>query len=151
MIDGVKLKELAVIPDERGYLMEILRNDDEIFEQFGQSYITTCYPGVVKGWHHHKEQSDFFACLKGMIKLVLYDNRENSSTKGEVNEFFIGEKRSLMVKIPPFVLHGFKTIGEEMAIILNQPTQPYNIKKPDEYRIPYDSKDVPYDWEIKMG
>ena len=80
MIDGVKTKKLEVIPDERGRLMEILRNDDDVFIQFGQVYITTTYPGVVKAWHLHKEQSDNVACVQGMIKLVLYDPRKQSPT-----------------------------------------------------------------------
>ena len=89
MIHGVVTKKLKVIPDERGRLTEILRSDDELFVKFGQVYTTTAYPGVVKGWHYHKKQTDYFAVVKGMIKLVLYDNRDNSPTNGEVNEFFL--------------------------------------------------------------
>jgi hypothetical protein len=73
MIDGVKTKNLKVVPDERGWLMEILRNDDDIFENFGQVYMTTAYPGVVKGWHLHKKQTDNFTCIHGMMKVALYD------------------------------------------------------------------------------
>ena len=89
MIDGVEVKELRVIPDERGSLMEILRKDDEIFQQFGQVYMTTTYPNVVKAWHYHKIQTDNVTVVKGMLKLVLYDPREGSPTKGEINEFFL--------------------------------------------------------------
>jgi len=151
LIDGVAIKELKRIADERGYVMEILRCDDENFNKFGQSYITTCYPGVVKGWHYHKKQTDFFVCVKGMIKVVLYDKRENSLTKGKINEFFTGEQNPVLIKVPPLVLHGFKTIGSEMAIVLNHPTLPYNHKSPDEYKLPYNASDIPYNWEIKMG
>ena len=70
-IDGVWIKDLKVIPDERGRLMEILRADDEAFEKFGQVYLSPTYPGVVKGWHFHKQQDDFFACVRGMVKLGL--------------------------------------------------------------------------------
>jgi len=91
MIKEVRLKELKVIPDERGRLMEILRADDEVFEKFGQVYMTTAYPGVVKAWHYHKKQDDNMAVVKGMMKIVLYDGRKDSSTYGEVNEFFLGE------------------------------------------------------------
>ena len=86
MIDSVAVKQLKVIPDERGRLMEILRADDAIFAGFGQVYLTTTYPRVVKAWHYHKNQDDYIACVKGMIKLVLYDAREASSTQGEINE-----------------------------------------------------------------
>lgn len=91
-IEGVKLKNLKVIPDERGWLMEILRCDEEIFDKFGQVYITTAYPGVVKGWHYHKIQTDNFTCIRGMMKVVLYDSREDSPTYGNIMELFVGRR-----------------------------------------------------------
>lgn len=160
-IAGVITKPLKVIPDERGRLMEILRADDPLFEKFGQVYMTTTYPGVVKGWHYHKIQSDHFAVVFGMIKLVLWDARDEalghgyvgprSATAGLVNEFFIGEHNPLLVKIPPFIMHGFKGIGEREAIVINTPTEPYNYATPDEYRLaPHDSG-IPYDWTRHDG
>src|SRR5919106_6513398 len=90
-IHGVKTKSLRVIPDERGWLMEILRADDaEFFTKFGQAYISATYPGVVKAWHYHREQVDHFACVAGMVKLVLIDTRPDSRTNGAINEFFVG-------------------------------------------------------------
>jgi dTDP-4-dehydrorhamnose 3,5-epimerase len=150
MIDGVRTKILRVIPDERGRLMEILRSDDDLFIRFGQVYMTTAHPGVVKGWHYHKKQVDHFAVVKGMIKLVLCDRRENSSTRGEINEFFLGEHNPLLVQIPALVLHGFKCVGGEEAIVINCPTEVYNHRAPDEFRIDPFSPEVPYDWAIKM-
>jgi dTDP-4-dehydrorhamnose 3,5-epimerase len=85
-----------------------------------------------------------------MLKLVLYDAREKSATSGEVNEFFLGIHNPLLVHIPPGVYHGWKCIGWEEAIVVNCPTDPYNYEQPDEYRVAYDSPDVPYDWEIQM-
>jgi len=146
MIQGVLTKILKVIPDERGRLMEILRADDELFSKFGQVYITTAYPGVVKGWHYHKKQTDHFSVVKGMIKLVLYDSRIDSSTKGEFNEFFLGEHYPMLVKIPPLVMHGFKCISQEEAICINVPTEPYDYTQPDEFRIDPHQNDIPYDW-----
>ena len=146
MIQGVLTKILKVIPDERGRLMEILRADDELFGKFGQVYITTAYPGVVKGWHYHKKQTDHFSVVKGMIKLVLYDSRVDSSTKGEINEFFLGEHYPMLVKIPPLVMHGFKCISQEEAICINVPTEPYDYTQPDEFRIDPHQNDIPYDW-----
>jgi dTDP-4-dehydrorhamnose 3,5-epimerase len=150
MIHGVRTKLLRPIPDERGRLMEILRSDDDLFLRFGQLYMTTAYPGVVKGWHYHKKQIDNFAIVKGMIKLVLYDGREDSPTRGEVNEFFLGQHNPLLVQIPTHVLHGFKGVGTEEAIVINCPTEPYNRETPDEFRVDPFSPEVPYDWSLKM-
>lgn len=149
MIQGVRTKALKVIPDERGRLMESLRCDDEIFLKFGQAYITTAYPGVVKGWHYHKIQVDNFVPVKGMFKVVLYDDRASSPTRGEVNEFFIGVHNPILLQIPVLVLHGFKAIGTEEAIMLNLPTEPYRHDTPDEYRVEPRSPAVPYDWSLK--
>jgi len=151
MIDRVKVKKLRVIPDERGRLMEILRNDDEIFQQFGQVYMTTTYPNVVKAWHYHKIQTDNVAVVKGMIKLVLYDPREGSPTKGEVNEFFIGEHNPLLVQIPPEVYHGWMCISEQEAIAVNCSTEVYNREEPDEYRVHPHENAIPYTWVRKDG
>ncbi len=151
MIDGVEIKQLRVIPDERGFLMELLRSDDPMFKKFGQVYLTTVYPGVVKGWHYHKLQTDFFAVIKGMARVVLYDRREDSKTYGTVMELFMGEQNPMLIKIPPFVYHGMKGIGAEPAYIINCPTELYNYQNPDEYRIdPYDQS-IPYDWRLKEG
>ena len=150
MIDGVKIKKLQRHADERGCLTEILRRDDEIFVEFGQIYASVNYPGVIRAWHYHKKQDDFFAVVKGMAKVVLYDAREGSPTRGEVNEFFPGEQNMILLKVPIGVYHGYKTIGVEPSILLNLPTQPYDPSDPDEYRLPHDSPEVPYDWAIKM-
>lgn len=151
MIDGVIVKQLKVIPDERGYLMEMLRRDEEIYQGFGQTYVTACYPGVVKGWHYHHKQTDHFVCVSGMAKVVLYDSREGSATKGQVQEFFMGERNPILLKIPPLVMHGFKAIGTRMALIINIPTEVYNYREPDEHRVAWDSPDIPYDWSLKNG
>lgn len=151
MIEGVKVKRLRVVPDERGRVMEILRCDDPMFTQFGQVYMTTTYPKVIKAWHMHKFQEDNIAVVKGMLKLALYDPREDSPTKGEVEEFFIGEHNPLLVHIPAGVYHGWKCISESEAIVINTVSRPYNHENPDEHRLPYDTDQIPYDWEIRMG
>ena len=107
LIHGVKTKPLRLIPDERGWLLEILRADDtELFTKFGQVYVSATYPGVVKAWHYHKHQVDNFACVAGMIKLVLVDTRVDSPTSGAVNEFFIGTQNSMLVQVPVFAAEG---------------------------------------------
>lgn len=146
MIEGVKVKKLKIIPDDRGRLMEILRCDDDIFKKFGQVYMTTARPGVVKAWHYHKKQDDNFTCISGKMRLALYDARKNSATHGKVNEFTISLEDPMLVHIPKGVYHGFKCVSDTEAVIINTVTVPYNYKNPDEYRInPYD-KDIPYDW-----
>ena len=147
MIEGVKVKKLKIIPDDRGRLMEILRKDDEVFEKFGQVYITTAYPGIIKAWHYHKLQSDNFTCVTGKIKLTLYDSRKNSSTFKEVNEFVLNLEEPLLVHIPPLVYHGFKCVDNEESIVVNTVTEPYNRQNPDEFRMDPFKNDIDYDWK----
>jgi dTDP-4-dehydrorhamnose 3,5-epimerase len=151
MIDGVTVKQLRLIPDERGRLMEIVRADDKNFTKFGQVYTTTAYPRVVKAWHYHKLQDDNMTVLKGMAKIVLYDDREDSPTRGEVNEFFVGDHNHILIHIPKLVWHGFKCISEDEAIIVNVVTECYNYEQPDEYRKPPHGSDIPYDWSRTDG
>jgi len=151
LIDGVKVKQLRVIPDERGRLMEILRCDDENFVKFGQVYMTTVFPGVVKGWHYHRKQIDNFVVVKGMLKLVLYDDRKDSPTRGEINEFFIGDNNPILVTVPNLVIHGFKGTGVEEAIVINCPSEAYQYEDPDEFRIDPHQSHIPYDWTRKDG
>ncbi len=151
LIKGVRTKVLKVIPDERGRLFEMLRNDDALFRKFGQVYCTTVNPGIVKGWHYHKKQFDNFVCVSGMIKLVAYDMRTTSPTKGLVNEFFIGLHNPLLVQIPPGVLHGFKGLSAPEAVVINVSTEPYHHARPDEYRIDPYQNDVPYNWHQRDG
>lgn len=151
MIEGVKIKELKVIPDERGRLMEILRADDSLFSKFGQVYMTTTYPGVVKAWHKHVKQTDNVACVRGMIKLALYDSREDSPTFKEVNQFYLGIHNPMLVQIPPDIYHGWMCVSEEEAIIVNIPTEVYNYESPDEQRLDPHQNDIPYDWRKKDG
>ncbi len=130
--------------------MEILRADDELFEKFGQVYLSLVYPGVVKGWHAHRIQTDNFAIIRGMAKVVLYDGRADSPTRGEVMELFLGEQNPQLVQIPPGVIHGMKGIGTKTAWMLNIPTEPYNHQSPDEVRRPPDDPAIPYDWRLKQ-
>ena len=151
MIHGVRIKKLRIIPDERGRLMEILRSDDDLFTKFGQVYMTTAYPGVVKAWHYHKVQTDNFAVVHGMMKVVLYDSRDGSPTKGEINEFCVGDLNPALIQIPNLVYHGFKCISEHEAIVINCPTEVYQYAQPDEYRLDPHNNDIPYDWARKDG
>ena len=158
MIHQVQVKELKVLADDRGFLMEMLRVDEPLFDRFGQVYITGCTRGVVKGWHYHKEQTDHFVCVLGRALVVLYDPREGSPTKGQVEEYYLeappgAGRPPILLKIPPYVYHGFTPSGCEEARIINIPTLPYRHDRPDEYRAPWNSTEIPYRWpgEVKTG
>lgn len=146
MIEGVKVKKLKVIADDRGRLMEILRRDDDLFKEFGQVYMTTVLPGVVKAWHYHKKQTDNFTCIKGKMRLGLYDGREGTPTFGKAEEHLISLDDPILVQIPPEVYHGFKCIGDEEAVVINTVTIPYDRDNPDEYRLDAFDNDIPFDW-----
>ena len=151
MIQDVQVKPLKVMADERGRLMEMLRSDDPLFRGFGQVYMTAAYPGVVKAWHYHKKQWDHFVCVRGMAKVVLFDSREQSRTRNEVNEFFMGDHHPILLQIPPLVYHGFKCVSDGEAIIINCPTECYVYDNPDEFRVDPHGNDIPYDWARKDG
>jgi dTDP-4-dehydrorhamnose 3,5-epimerase len=150
-INGVQVKTLRPIPDERGWLMEILRRDEtDLLPAFGQVYVSATYPGVVKAWHYHKAQIDNFACVAGMVKLVLIDTREDSSTRDVVNEFFIGIHNPMLVQVPKLVYHGWKCISTEPSLVVNIPSEPYSRESPDEFRLdPHGT--LAYDWSRKDG
>jgi len=149
IIKGVMVKPLNKIPDERGCIYHMLRCDDPVFEKFGEIYFSIVYPGVIKGWHLHREMTLNYAVIQGTIKLVLYDNRENSPTKDNLMELFIGEKNYCLVKIPPNIWSGFMGIGNKSTIVANCATLPHD---PDEIKriSPY-TKEIPYNWELKNG
>jgi dTDP-4-dehydrorhamnose 3,5-epimerase len=153
LIKGVVVKRLTVNCDERGRLMEMIRADDPDLKniKFGQVYMTTAYPGVVKAWHYHKKQTDHFVCVRGQMKVVLYDNREDSPTHSVINEFVIGDHSPFLIEIPNLVYHGFKCISEYEAIVVNYTTECYDYRVPDEYRVAPHSGEISYDWSRKDG
>ncbi len=151
LIDGVAARRAKVLCDERGRLGEIFRADDPWFERFGQVYFTTTYPGVVKAWHFHKKQTDHFYVVKGMLKVALYDQRDDSPTYGTVNELYIGENCPALVRIPPGIQHGWMCISPKEAYIINVVSEPYNYTQPDEFRTHPHDNDIPYDWTRKDG
>jgi dTDP-4-dehydrorhamnose 3,5-epimerase len=143
-IDGVRVIPLRRIPDERGAVLHMLRNDDEHFESFGEIYFSLVYPGVVKGWHRHHEMGLSYAVPVGMVKLVCYDDRPGSRTHGNVVEIHTGELSYSLVVIPPMVWNGFKGEGTAPALVANCATIPH---RPDEIdRIDPIDNDIPYDW-----
>ncbi len=146
-IEGIIVKQLKKIPDERGTIMHVLRADDPLFKQFGEVYLKKAIPEAISGWHVHKMMTINYAVPIGMIKLVAYDMRKNSPTKGMLNEFFMGEDNYTLVSIPPGVANGFKAYGTKDALIVNCAT---HVHDPSEIiRIDPFSKEIGYDWKIK--
>ena len=149
MIDGVKIIPLKQINDERGKIMHMLKSTDEHFTQFGEIYFSCAWPGTIKAWHIHKSMTLNNAVISGRAKLVLYDDRNDSPTKGELMELFIGEDNYSLGQIPPGILNGYKAFGDKLVILANCATEPHD---PNEilYIDPFNN-DIPYNWELKQG
>jgi dTDP-4-dehydrorhamnose 3,5-epimerase len=150
LIQGIEIRKLEKHADERGFLCEILRKDWDLFEEFTMAYFSTTYPGVVRAWHRHPKtkQIDNMCIIQGMAKIVVYDDRKNSRTKGTVNEFIIGEDNMTLLRIPGECWHGFKALGAKPVILINFPNKLYNNESPDEERLPPDTNKIPYDWKL---
>lgn len=147
MIDGVRLTPLRQILDERGKIMHMLRSDDAHFQEFGEIYFSCVYPGAIKGWHIHSRMTLNYAVPFGHIKFVLYDDRQDSQTRGHVQELFIGPDNYQLVTVPPLVWNGFKGIGSSMAVVANCSTVPHDGAEIDR-KDPFDPS-IPYDWALR--
>ena len=148
-IHDVTVTPLRRIPDERGAVFHMLREDSPVFERFGEIYFSLAYPGVVKGWHQHSRMTLNYAVPVGMVKLVLYDGREDSPTSGVVQELHVGELNYALVTIPPFVWNGFKGEGDKPALVANCATvahDPGEISRMDPFE-----NEIPYDWSLRHG
>ena len=147
MIEGVKVIPLRQILDERGKIMHMLKATDPHFINFGEIYFSCAWPGVVKGWHIHQRMTINNAAIVGRAKLVMYDGRPASPTKGETMELFIGEDNYCLVQIPPGIANGYKAYGDKLVVLANCATEPHD---PAEiiYIDPFDN-DIPYDWSLK--
>ncbi len=146
-IAGVKIVPLNRIPDERGTIYHMLRKDDSHFIQFGEIYFSTIYQDVVKGWHKHREMTLNYACVYGRIKLVLHDDREESPTKGELMEIFLGFDNYSLVVIPPLVWNGQKGMHLPYSIVANCCTHVHDPSR--SMRLDPFKNNIPYDWDIK--
>ena len=149
MIDGVKIVPLRQIVDERGKIMHMLKATDPHFIAFGEIYFSCAWPETVKAWHIHQTMTVNNAVISGRAKLVLYDLREGSPTKGELQEIFLGEDNYVLVQIPPGIANGYKAYGDKMVILANAGTEPHD---PTEMlRMPPDTDEIPYDWARRNG
>ncbi|MBN3041114.1 MAG: dTDP-4-dehydrorhamnose 3,5-epimerase family protein [Candidatus Omnitrophica bacterium] len=148
-IEGVVIKELRKISDERGCIFHMLRRDEPEFEEFGEIYFSMVKPGAVKAWHLHKQMILNYAVICGDIKLVLYDDRTVSSTKGKVFELETGENNYCLIKIPPGIWNGFCGLGNKPSIVANCASlahDPNEIIRIDPY-----SNQIPYKWQKSNG
>ena len=149
MIQGVEVKKLVRHPDDRGFFMEILRDDDELLKRFGQASLSKSYPGVIKAFQYHKRQDDIWFFPVGNAQVVLHDMREDSPTKGETNVFYLGEDNPQIVVIPVGVAHGYRVLGNTPAVIVYFTTESYDPKNPDEYRVAWDDPSIGFDWNTQ--
>jgi len=149
MIEGVLVKPLRQICDERGKVMHMLRADAPEFERFGEIYFSVVYPSAIKAWHLHTEMALNYAVPVGNIKMVLFDDREGSPTRGALMEIFTGPDDYKLVHVPPLVWNGFKGIGTEPALVANCATVAH--RKDEIVRKDPFAADIPYDWALKHG
>lgn len=145
-IDGLIVKPLVRHCDERGFFLEVLRDDDGLLSRFGQSSYTMTYPGIIKAFHWHERQYDLWFMCSGEVRVVLYDLREGSPTYHQVQEIFAGGREPMLIVIPPKVAHGYQVLGNEPACLFYHTTESYDPENPDEGRIPYDDPDIGFSW-----
>ena len=146
MIEGVKITKKNVIVDDRGKILHMLKLTDETYTKFGEIYFSSVKPRIVKAWHYHQLMTLNYAVVKGEVKIVLYDDRSESTTKGKVQEIFISEKNHCLITIPPKIWNGFCSINNDEAIIANCSDIPH--EKTEIKRLPYDDPKFPYNWNI---
>ena len=149
VIHDVVIKKLITHSDDRGYFREILRDDDHLLARFGQSSFSKTYPGVIKAFHWHEHQDDLWYVAEGMARVVLYDRRPDSPTRGVTQVIFAGEDNPLLIYIPIGVAHGFQVLSNKPVMLFYHVTQSYDPQAPDEMRIPFDDPEIGFDWTIK--
>ncbi|MEK6544014.1 MAG: dTDP-4-dehydrorhamnose 3,5-epimerase family protein [Elusimicrobiota bacterium] len=147
MIEGVQVIALKRIPDERGTILHFMSRTDPHFKEFGEVYFSTVYKDALKAWHRHRDMTLNYVCPFGRVKLVIYDERETSKTKGELMEVFLGPDNYSLAIIPPGVWNGFKGLMDPCSVVANCCTHPHDPKR-SERLDPYKNH-IPYDWERK--
>jgi dTDP-4-dehydrorhamnose 3,5-epimerase len=145
-IEGMQVLPLKRIPDERGTIFHMLKRTDPHIDEFGEIYFSSVFRGVVKGWHRHLEMTLNYACVFGRVKVVVYDDRADSSSRGELVEVVLGPDNHSLVIIPPGVWNGFKGMSEPFAIVANCCTHPHDPSRSE--RLDPFENDIPYDWAV---
>jgi len=158
MLPGIKVSEITKHLDERGSFSEIFRQDWPNFietdDKILQANLSYSHPGIIRAWHKHlRGQVDYFITIKGTIKICAYDDKEDSATRGQLDEIISTGDKLQCVRIPGFYYHGYKVMGKEPALLVYLTTRLYDYKNPDEPRIAWDDPSVidprtkkPYDW-----
>ena len=147
MIEGILITKRDQISDDRGKIMHMVRNDDKIFKKFGEIYFSCIYPHKIKAWHMHKKMTLNYAIISGQLKIVLFDDRKKSSTKGTLQEIYMSTENYFLLSVPPLIWNGFKGIGTETSIVANCSDIPHD--KNEMVRMNPNSKKIPYKWELK--
>ncbi len=155
MIQGVKIKNLQLhrdVPDTQqpevppGFLMEVLRADENLLKKFGQSTMTVAYAGMIKGFHSHERQEDLWFMATGRAGVVLYDLRPDSPTYKQTAVVYAGADDYKLIVIPSGVAHGYKVLSAEPVYLFYHTTEPYDPAQPDEKRIPFNDPEIGFDW-----
>lgn len=149
MIAGVKVKKLTKHCDDRGFFTELVRDDENLLDYFGQASMSMSYSGVIKAFHYHEEQDDLWFFPSGNAQVVLYDLRKDSTTFGQTDVYYMGEENPILLLIPKGVAHGYRVLGDKSATIIYFTTKSYNPENPDEKRIAWDDPKIGFKWETK--
>jgi len=149
MIEGVKIKQIKRMCDDRGFFSEIIKFGEDTFQGVKQTSYTETYPGVIKAFHWHKKQWDVWFVASGMAQVVLYDQRKGSKTNGETQVVYAGSENPVLISIPPGVVHGYRVLGPEKVCLFYHTSEPYDPENPDEERIAFDDKKINFDWQTK--
>lgn len=148
-IHDVKIKGIVTHADDRGYLREVLRDDDEMLTRWAQTTVSKAFPGVIKAFHWHKKQDDLWYFVTGNARIILYDRRRDSPTFGETQVIPAGDHNPVTVLIPAGVAHGYQVLGHEPAMLMYHTTRMYDPASPDEERIPYNDPEIGFDWAMQ--
>ena len=144
MIEGVKITKLKILRDQRGSVLTMLRSDSKVYESFGEIYFSTIFYNSIKAWHFHKKAVLNYACIKGKVKLILYDDRKNSKSFGKYDEYILTPKKYFLITIPPLIWSGFKGLYQQESIIANCINLPHDEK--EMIRKDHDDKYFKYNW-----
>ena len=151
LIAGVRAQPFPLWPDDRGYFLEVGRIGLNLIAGFPkestQVSAALSYPGTIKAFHFHRNQTDCWVPVTGMFQVALVDLRKQSPTFGVRNTLYLGALRSWQLLVPPGVAHGYKVVGTEPAFLVYVTDRFYDPK--DEGRIPYNDPQIQYDWETQ--
>jgi dTDP-4-dehydrorhamnose 3,5-epimerase len=149
MIQGIQFKKINANFDDRGFLCEVLKDCEISPQAIKQTTYTETLPGVIKAFHWHKKQWDYWFVVRGLAQVVLHDLRSESSTKGETDVFYLGEKNLGLLSIPPGVAHGYRVLGCESVCLFYHTSEVYNPDQLDEERVAFDDPQINFNWQTK--